>query len=299
MPALRRTGARARKSVKSTTVIALVAAILLGATGCERTDRSAPAAARPRVITLTPSASEIVAALGATDLLVGVDNYTTFPPETAALPRVGSFLTPDVEAILRLRPTLVVLDDIHAPTAKQLHDLGVATVDCPMHALEDVRAALTRVGERLGRAETARAVVAEIDRAVDEVGSRRHPERPRVLAVIDRAGGLSNLVAAGPGSWLDELLALVGAKNVLAGAPTRYPKLSIEEILRAAPDVIVDVSFGADPARAAEDWAPAARVPAVAHGRIAIVKAPYFIAPSPRIAQALAELEPIVYPAAP
>jgi iron complex transport system substrate-binding protein len=253
---------------------------------------------RQRLVTLTPSATEVVDALGATALLVGVDDYTTYPEAVKGLPRVGTFLAPNVESILRLRPTLVIVDDVQAGVGSALRELGIATVECPMHTLADVRTSLTRVGARIGRADQARDVVAGIDAAIAAVTARRHGgPRPRVLVVIDREPtGLGTLVAGGPGSWHDELLALVGADNALAAAPSRYPKLSLEEVLRAAPDAIVDTTFGADPARAAIDWAPAARVPAVANRRIAVVKEPYFIAPSPRVATALTELEAIVHP---
>jgi ABC-type Fe3+-hydroxamate transport system substrate-binding protein len=254
-------------------------------------------AAAHRLVTLTPSATEVVEALGATPLLVGVDDYTTYPEAATGLPRVGTFLAPNIESILRLRPTLVIVDDVQAGVAVSLRELGIATVECPMHTLADVRSSLTRVGERIGKAEPARAVVAGIDAAIAAVKTRRHGgPRPRVLAVIDREPrGLGTLVAAGPGSWHDELIGLVGADNALATAPSRYPKLSLEEVLRAAPDVVLDTTFGADPARAAQDWAPAARVPAVANGRIAVQKEPYFIAPSPRVAAALTQLEIIVH----
>ena len=248
------------------------------------------------MITLTPSATELVHAVGATDLLVGVDQYSTYPPEVASLPKVGSFLSPDFEAIVALRPDLVITDDVHEDVAGALRDAGIPALMIDMHSLADVRRGLETVGPRLGRADAARAAVDALDRAVDEVGLRRHHPAPRVLAVIDReAGGLGNLVAAGPGSWIDELLAIVDARNVLSGAGVRYPKIGGEELLRAAPDVIVDASYVATPERAAADWAEAANVPAVRDGRILVLKEPYFLAPSPRVARALVELEAALY----
>src|SRR5579862_6393211 len=80
-----------------------------------------------RVVSLTPSATEVVAALGEAKLLVGVDDYSTFPPEVAALPKIGSFLSPNLEAIVRLRPTLVIVDDIHGQAASALQGAGIAT----------------------------------------------------------------------------------------------------------------------------------------------------------------------------
>jgi len=263
-------------------VLALVAA-------CHREDPPAPAStAPPRVVSLTPSATEVVAALGATDLLVGVDDYSKYPPEVTALPKVGSFLSPNLETIVRLRPTLVIVDDIHARTAGALQEAGVTTVECAIHALPDVKAALATVGGRLGRSAQATQAIAKIDAALDDAAARKPARRPRVLAIIDReAGGLGNLVAAGPGSWVDELLAVVGAENVLAPSGVRYPKISVEEVLRTQPEVILDLSFAARGEIAA--WRDV-KVPAVADGRVLALSDPFLIAPSPRVAEALAAL---------
>jgi iron complex transport system substrate-binding protein len=109
-----------------------------------------------------------------------------------------------------------------------------------------------------------------------------------VLLVIDRqAGGVGNLVTAGPGSWLDELLAVVGGENVLRAAGVRYPKISTEEVLRARPDVILDLSYAARDSLA--PWQRLA-IPAVASGRVRALSDAYLIAPSPRVPEALAAL---------
>jgi iron complex transport system substrate-binding protein len=272
--------------------VAVLALLLLG--GCGKKERPVD---RPlRVVTLTPSATELVHALGATGLLVGVDEFSTFPPEVADLPKVGSFLAPNLEAILRLDPDLVITDDIHADLEDALGDAGIESLTCDMHSLRDVRAGLEKVARRLGRPEEGARAVAAIDAAVDAAGARRHARAPRVLAVIDReVGGLGNLVAAGPGSWIDELLAIVGARNVLAAAGVRYPKITSEEILRGAPEVIVDASYVATPERSAADWASVSSVPAVRDGRIVVLEEPYFLSPSPRVALALAALETALY----
>jgi iron complex transport system substrate-binding protein len=238
-----------------------------------------------RLVSLTPSATEIVAALGATALLVGVDDYSAFPAEVTKLPKVGSFLAPNLEIIVGLKPTLVIVDDVHSQAAGALNDVGVATVACAIHDLPDVKSALRTVGERLGKAPEAARLIAEIDATLDHAAAHKPARRPRVLAVIDReVGGLGNLVTAGPGSWIDELLAVVGGENVLSAATVRYPKISTEEVLRAKPDVILDLSYAARQGVGA--WS-AVHVPAVAAGRVRALQDAYLIAPSPRVAAAL------------
>ena len=207
-----------------------VLVVLIALAGCERGNRDTPpapqaaehpaTATQARIVTLTPSATEVVAALGATSLLVGVDDYSKFPESVTRLPKVGSFMAPNLEAIVRLHPTLVIVDDIHGEAAGALHDAGITTLECAMHALPDIKSALHTVGTALGRTVQADAAIAAIDTALDDAAAHKPAHHPRVLAVIDReAGGLGNIVAAGPGSWIDELVAVVGGDNVLAAAP--------------------------------------------------------------------------------
>ncbi len=269
-----------RRRVRWALVIVLVAA---GCSG-ERA-ASEPAGSKLRIVSLTPSATEVIAALGATDLLVGVDGYSTYPPEVNDLPKVGSFLAPNLETIVRLRPSLVVVDDVHGQAAGALRDANIETLACAMHGLPDVKLSLRSVGVRLGRVAQADRAIAEIDAALDAAAAARPARRPRVLAIIDReAGGLGSLVAAGPGSWIDELLAVTGAENVLAGSGVRYPKISLEEVLRGQPEVILDLSYAAR--GGVEPW-QAAAVPATKAGRVVALSDAYLLAPSPRVKAAL------------
>lgn len=260
----------------------LVLALL--AVGCQR--GSGHKGSRPRVVSLTPSGTEIVAALGAADLLVGVDDYSSFPESVKALPKVGSFMAPNLETIVRLQPTLVVVDDIHGKAAGALRDAGITAVECPMHDLPDVKAALHTIGARLDRAAAADTEIAAIDKALDDAAAHKPARHPKVLAVIDREpNGLGSMTAAGPGSWLDELLAVVGGDNVLAAGGARYAKISAEEVLRTQPDVILDLSHDADLAA----W-NGLDVPAVRDHRVRALADDPLQHPSPRVAAALAAL---------
>ncbi len=248
-----------------------------------------------RIVSLTPSATEIVAALGATPQLVGVDDFSPYPPEVKALPKVGSFLSPSLETIVRLRPSLVIVDDIHGRTAGALHDAKIETVECCGHALPDIKQGLRVVGARIGKPRVAEQAITEIDRSLDDAAARRPARRPRVLLIIDReSGGVGNLVAGGPGSWLDELLAVCGGENILAASGVKYPKVSMEEVLRGKPDVIIDVSYATETSGIAA-W-DAVDVPAVKTKRVRGLTDQYLRAPSPRVKQALATLEKALSP---
>jgi iron complex transport system substrate-binding protein len=250
----------------------------------------------PRIVTLSPSATEVVAALGAAPWLVGVDDYSKFPPEVTSLPKVGSFLTPNLEVIVRLKPTLVVVDDVHKPAAGALRDAGLAVIECPIHALPDVKKALVNVGGKIGKADEAKRIADEIEGALDSAAAKRPAKRPRVLLILDReAGGLGNLVGAGPGSWLDELLAVAGGENVLAASGVRYPKLSMEEVLRTKPEVILDASYAAK--TSTKEWTTV-DVPAIKDGRLVVIGEEYMVAPSPRVKLALDRIAKAIAPPA-
>lgn len=275
-------------------LVALVALALLLIIACR--DRQATQVsgagsnglANARLVALSPSAAELIAAVGASDELVAVDTYSTFPPQVAQLPKVGNYLAPNLEAIIALRPTLVIADDVHTATAEALRDANVATLLCPIHGLADIATALTRVGAALHRETAAGNAVMRMNAALAAARAAPLAGAPRVLAIIGRqAGGLGGLVAAGPGAWLDDLLGPIGARNALAASPVRYPKLSLEEVLRANPDVIVDLSV-AD-ADAAPVWSGVA-VAAVTRHRVVTLNEPTLVAPSPRVDVALAAL---------
>jgi iron complex transport system substrate-binding protein len=288
--------------------LATLALLWLACAACERDAPSSDLARRAepprRILSLAPSATEILFAVGAGPQVVGVDAYSDYPPAARGLPRLGGLLDPDVEGMLRLRPDLVILLPSQAEVARALTTAGVPTLTVPHETLDDVERAILAIGERTGHAVPGRALADSLRRALarSRAAAGRRADRPRVLFVIAReAGELGSFSVAGPGTYLDQLIALAGAENALRDAPTRYPQVSAETALRLAPDVILewtpnDTSAGpaqalaADGRRAAE-WrglfaAPAGRAPAV-H----ILHDDVWVRSGPRVVAALGLLE--------
>jgi len=285
--------------------VALVVAATLTGSACNKKpashDTSGESGARSlRVVSLTPSSTELVAAAGGLSLLVGVDKFSVYPPEVAELPRVGGFLDPSFEAILSLEPDLVVLDSVQVKAAEGLSSAGIRTLMLEMHTTADVRVGLTRVGAAIDEVAAAAAAVATMDRALSQVAERTRARSeqaaPLLLALVEReVGSLRGMVAAGPGSYLDELLALVGAGNVMAGSGLRYSTISTEQILRGQPDVILECFPSADSARARADWGVLSSVPAVSRGRVHALADRVYLSPTPRVGHALRGLEQVIY----
>lgn len=235
-----------------------------------------------RIVALAPSVTETLFAIGAGEEIVGVSDLSDFPPEAQRIDRVGSYLKPNVEAIVAHRPDVVIA--VPSPGNREaveaLGDLGlrVEIVD-EGPGLSDVLAAIERIATVVGRTAQGRAlrnrIAGEIDDAKAQVASS---PRVRVLMVV----GQNPLVAVGDGNILDELLRLAGADNIAAGLG-RWPRLSIEFVVRSAPEVIIDSSMG-DEAPANLSFYDGLGLAAAKRGRLHAVRLDEVLRPGPRIA---------------
>jgi cobalamin transport system substrate-binding protein len=276
-------GAAADERSTSLSRRALIVAALV--TACGRRAAPAPGA---RVVSLSPSTTEAMFALGLGDLVVGRSQQCDRPPEVARLPSVGGFADPNVEAILSLRPTLVV--GARGPAGpeleRELHVHGLDTFFPAGDTLADYRAMLVDLGSRFGAGDRARALVEAIDARVARIrewAARRPPVR--TVMVFDA----SPVFVAGPGTFPDELLALAGGKNVIDRGG-QWPTIDLERLLVLDPAVVIDATGGghgdATLARA-PGWA---EIPAVREGRLRPLRSDAALRPGPRTAEGLADV---------
>lgn len=303
---------------RSSLALAIAVASSLAACGTERpaggaaavaTDSSGPlevvddgghavrlAAPARRVVSLVPSGTDILVALGAVDRLVGRTRYDT-GPEVAAVPSVGGGLDPSVEALVALRPDLVLLweSEQRTPLRGQLEAAGVATFAMRTTDTADAYAAIDRLGRLLGRpAEAARIAQAareELDLVRRSVAG---VEPRRVLYVV----GVSPPMTAGPDTFVGQLLAIAGARSVFDDVAEPWPTVAVEEIVRRDPDVVV-LPVGAESAdptatlRAAAGWRELA---AVREGRVVTIPAELVNRPGPGMGRAARMLRDALHP---
>jgi ABC-type Fe3+-hydroxamate transport system substrate-binding protein len=194
-----------------------------------------------RVISLSPSATDIVVALGLRDALVGVDQYShALPGIGDALPSLGGLFAPDLERALELAPTLVlgVRSENQAAFFAQLRARGVRVYEIDSSgSLESVLGTYGEIGRQLGREAEARALVARVREQLDEV--RRSVAglgRPSVALVVER----EPLYVAAGGSFASALIEAAGGRNIFADLPSAYPQVSLELLAERAPDVLID-----------------------------------------------------------
>ena len=293
---MRRGGRRARRL--PATVLAAALALLPGCSG--PAPRSEPHSESGRILALAPNLAEIAFALGLGPRVVGVSRYTTWPPAAAKLPRVGGLFDPNVERMVALRPDLALLLPSQEDVAERLRSVGVDTLTVPLESLEDLDRAVRSIAGRCAVPEAGEALAGRLH---TELAPRPIPGAPRTVISIDRpAGRTENLRVAGPGTYLQELLERLGAKNAFVDAPVRYPQVGMEEVLARAPGLIVELQPKAldDSARRSllADWRRFPTIPAVAAGHLTVISGPETLVIGPRLPELYRRLEQAVREAA-
>ena len=249
-----------------------------------------------RIVALAPSVTEMLFAVGAGDDVVAVSDLSDYPPRARTITRVGSYLKPNVEAVIAQRPDVVIA--VPSPGNREavegLMNLGLRVViveEGP--ALRDVYAAIETIGVESGRAAPARELVARMRADVEEVRRKvGHAPRRRVLMIV----GQNPLIAVGGENLLDELLGIAGGDNVAAGLG-RWPRLSVEFLVKSTPEVIIDSSMG-DEAPAASSFYEGLGIDAVAKRRLFTARIDEVLRPGPRVAEGLLKLARLIHPEA-
>jgi iron complex transport system substrate-binding protein len=256
--------------------------------------------AQQRVVSVAPSATEILYALGWGDRVVGVTQYCHFPQEVRKKPQVGSYLRPSLEAIAALKPDLIVLD----PTTTTVNLPGVKMASIERKDLLAVERSVSNIAKAMGDPARASALIERMRRDLNAVRVRNQgrAKRKTMFVVGRNPGQLTGLVVVGRDSYLNELIELAGGQNIFADAPLSYPKVSAEEILARQPEVIIDMGDMADTDAVPEGhlaqvralYSQLAQVAAVKNGRVFAVASDIYVVPGPRVVDAAREFEKMI-----
>jgi iron complex transport system substrate-binding protein len=250
------------------------------------------AAPARRIVSLSPSTTEIVFALGLGGRLVGRTRWCDHPPAARGVADVGDGLAPNVEAIAARRPDLVLLyaSPANRPAAQRLEALGIATAALALDRAEDVRRAARLIGALAGAARAADSLVAAFDSARGAAARESAPpagRRPRLYVHV----WTDPPVTVGRGSYLAEILRDAGAENLFDDVPTSSATVSLESLARRNPDAVVVLTsdtLGAPPPLG--DRPPWRAVEAVREGRFLLLDGSLYGRPSPRMPFAVRDL---------
>lgn len=260
-------------------------------------DASAPA----RVISLSPSTTEALFSIGAGPLVVGRSRFCDTPVEARTLPVVGGYSDPNFEVIFALSPSLVV--GARGPAGPgletRLREHGIRTYFPETESVAQIESMLLELGRAVGREDASKALVARSRARIERISTAVAGQRkPRVLLLFD----VEPIVAAGPRSFPDDVLARAGAVNVVSEGGA-YPVLGIERVLVLDPDVVLDTtaaaSHSASSSRIRKDTPAWEKLRAVREGRVFAVTDESVLRPGPRIADAVATLAKVLHPGVP
>lgn len=258
-----------------------------------------------RIISMSPSITETLFALGVGDRVVGVTDFCIYPKEACALPKIGGLLNPSVETWIRLKPDLI----IHQDDSHKLHinakNLGIQTLAISMTRLQNIMETIKTFGKVLGCETDAHALVQKLQTGIEHHRSRLKdvPKKSTLLLLGEGSDPGGALYAVGKSTFLGELLELAGGENILTDPTINYPKISKEFILRHSPEIIIEAGPDADvPAEEKEkklkQWQRFPTLTAVKNKTIYFVGADYILIPGPRFLNILDHFARVIHPQA-
>jgi iron complex transport system substrate-binding protein len=218
----------------------------------------------PRYVVLSPEVAEILAGLGVASDIVGVSKECDYPEELASIPKVGNFGMIDREAVIKLTPSIVFTTSLEQDAiASELQKLGYRVESVYPKTLVDMQQQILRLGKMLGKDEAALRLVSDIRSALDSLALINSGKaRPRVYIEINR----DPLMSVSDNSFVGQLLEAAGGDNVFGTLERDYCRVSPEDVVNAAPDIIICYSQDTmDNIRSRKGWQD---IPAIRSGRI-------------------------------
>lgn len=300
-----------RKLSNVLALCALLASLVVGAACGVRegvgsdANKTAESARPRRIISLSPSATEILHGVGAFDRVVAVSNYCEYPPEATSLPRVGGWNNPNLEQIAGLRPDLVVYADAQDPFVKdKLEGLGIRTLSVPSQTVEDALSAIEQIGRAVGSEAEGSELAARTRSEIEGVRERvRERPRRRVLCVVDRVPGtLRELYSAARGSFISQLVEIAGGESIAPPAEGGWGKMQKEAVVALDPELIIDLMMQRTDSGLQEDtqavWRELPRVRAVREGRVHTLRDTSLMHPSQFVGKAAQKFAELIHPEA-
>lgn len=282
---------------------AIVSALLLlsNCTGSSR--QPEPEQNRPaRIVSISPSVTEILYGIGAWPQVVAVSDYCTYPEDVVNKPRVNGWSTTNFEQITALKPDVVIgVDAQESFLRDKLTAIGVHSVFVKSQTLTDVYAAIEQIGKVVGHGSEAAALAARTRDEVEQVRAAvANRPRPRVLCVVDRVPGtLRDIYVATRGSFLDEMVSIAGGEPIAPQANSGYGKITKEAVLTLDPEVVIDM-VQTPKGRLAEDpmqvWRELSEVHAVQAGRVFPMGHDTAIHPSQFVARTTRQFAHYIHP---
>jgi len=246
------------------------------------------------IVSIAPSNTEILFALGLGEKVIGVTEACDYPPDAKSKPKVGQ-VEMNIEKIVEMSPDLVVaVASMQLPAIQTLSRLGIPVLALDPKTIQDVLDSIVLVGKVTGTEEAARLLTQKLGKQIQDIQLKAakavaEEGRPRVFVEVWD----DPLMTAGPGTFIDELIRIAGGENISCDAGMEWPEFSAEVVVQRDPDVIITIWQDVDNVRMRPAWK---RISAVKTGRIHKVNPDILTRPGPRLVEGLSELLEIIHP---
>ena len=266
---------------------AVIVLCVLG--GCGGGQRTAVQPRPERIVSLSPSSTEMLFALGLGEQVVGVTRFCDYPAATSSIAKVGGYADANSEQIVMLKPDLVVLEREHEQQRLALERLGVPVLTVNHETIAALCSSYAAVGRLCEVQRQADSLITLFDSLrIDTIAAALPPVRVLVCVGRDGPGDgtIRGVFAAGRGTFYNDLIEAAGGVNAYPDSLPVWPRLSTEGLLSLAPQVIIELSatMGALPCSVLiRDWDQLSRIPAVKNGRVHCLTGSALTVPGPRL----------------
>ncbi|MFT4578846.1 MAG: iron complex transport system substrate-binding protein [Nitrospinales bacterium] len=256
-----------------------------------------------RIISASPSITETLFELGLKDRVIAVTDFCEYPEEACQLPSIGGMLNPNMETVVSLNPDLI----IHQPGNQRFRNnaisIGIKMLEVRMGNLEEIFESIKKLGVALNCQEQANKLTLQLTTGIAFYQERLKglPKKEVLLLLGDSSDPARDLYAAGPGTFLNELLNISGGDNIIRDSPARYPKLSKEHIIEKSPEIIIEAGPKSNLSQEEidhriQEWNRFPTIEAVKKRQIYFIGADYILIPGPRLLKIIELFSKAIHP---
>jgi len=259
-----------------------------------------------RIVSLAPSITETLFALGAGDMVVGVTRYCNYPPSVRDKARVGGLEDPNSEAIIALKPDLVIAFPEHEQLRELFRRFGIRTLLVKHDTIAEILESITAIGRQCDREQRARQLTGDIRGRIDRIRLKTNGlKRSRVMITLGRNMGTQSIkdaYIAGQGGFYHEMIEFAGGQNAYSGS-IAFPIVSKEGMLRMNPEVVIDMipeseKKGISNAAILAEWGYMKEIDAVKNNAVHIFNDDFAVIPGPRFILLLEKMARVIHPEA-
>ena len=256
-----------------------------------------------RIISTSPAITETLFELGLQDRVIAVSDFCQYPKEACKLPSIGGMLNPNMETIVSLTPDLIIHQPGNQSLSNNAKNVGIKTLELHMENLSEIYKSIRKLGFALNCQEKANKLILHLTTGIAFYQERlKGLHKKEVLLLLgDSNDPAYDLYAAGPGTFLNELLNLSGGKNIVRDSPARYPKLSNEYIIKKSPEIIIEAGPDSNLSQREndikiEEWNRFPTIEAVKKKQIYFIGADYILIPGPRLLKIIERFSKAIHP---